>query len=67
MKFPRVLIFRSLFFKIFMWFWLAAAMMFGAWNLMFCISTFPNAVAGTAAWRVWGVAEPLCRIGRTGV
>jgi len=35
---PRFLIFRSLFFKIFMWFWLAAAMMFGAWNLMFWIS-----------------------------
>jgi methyl-accepting chemotaxis protein len=37
-KLPRVLIFRSLFFKIFMWFWLAAAMMFGAWNLMFWTS-----------------------------
>ena len=38
MKLPRLLIFRSLFFKIFMWFWLAAAMMFGAWNLMFWTS-----------------------------
>jgi len=37
-KFPRFLSFRSLFFKIFMWFWLAAAMMFGAWNLMFWMS-----------------------------
>lgn len=38
MKLPRFLIFRSLFFKIFMWFWLTAAMMFGAWNLMFWTS-----------------------------
>jgi signal transduction histidine kinase len=37
-KLPRFLIFRSLFFKIFMWFWLTAAMMFGAWNLMFWTS-----------------------------
>lgn len=38
MTLPRFLIFRSLFFKIFMWFWLTAAMMFGAWNLMFWTS-----------------------------
>ncbi|MGH9564713.1 MAG: hypothetical protein ACRD4I_01900, partial [Candidatus Angelobacter sp.] len=29
---------RSLFLKIFMWFWLAAAVMAGVWNLMFWLS-----------------------------
>ena len=38
---------RSLFLKIFMWFWLAAAVMAGVWNLMFWLSLAEIPVPGS--------------------
>lgn len=42
MKFPSLFGFRSLFFKIFMWFWLTMALIIGALTLMFRISNLES-------------------------
>lgn len=42
MKFPRLFGFRSLFFKIFAWFWLTMALIIGAFTLMFRIANLES-------------------------